>query len=520
MSFPTIPKPLPELTRKLEESVVLFLTSKKLNDVAEVLEVNPGHLKYWLYDNPGHSGYATFKIAKKSHGHRSISAPPSQIKILQLKFKTILDYIYKPKNCVYGFVADKCIVDGAAKHKKRAKWILNIDIEDFYPSINFGRVRGLFIAMGIGAKAASIWAHLVTYEGKLPQGAPTSPVISNMIAKQLDNKLLQLTRNFHLTYTRYADDLTFSTTKNTFPKQLAIYSGTPLSPENVELQPHLVNALHDSGFKINNKKTRLQSRYVRQEVTGLTVNEFVNVHRKSIRQIRAMLHAVKKYGYEKAGAEYIKKYAPSGRISADVLTNGKFDVGEYFRSVIYGKLAFIRMVRGKTDKCYVNFCLKMAEIDPDPPNQILEIKKMYEKFDVFICHASEDKESVAKPLYDALEAEGVHAFIDEKYIKWGDSITEIINKAISRARLFAVVLSVNSVDKAWPNKELNSALAREISGKRTKVLPIVVGTESEVGKIREKLSLLEDKSYRRWKNDAKDMAIEIKDILRNSCCNP
>lgn len=509
--LPSIPKPRPTLNRDVETAASLFLRSKSLQGVADVLEVHPGHLKHWLYAKPGHAGYSTFEIPKRTHGKRTIAVPPDAIKILQNKFKGILDYIYQPKSCVFGFVSGRSIVHGAELHKKRAKWILNIDIQDFYPCINFGRVRGLFLAMGVGAKAASIWAHLVTSNGALPQGAPTSPVISNMIARQLDAKMLRLARRYHLTYSRFADDLTLSTTKNTFPTEIASFAGTPLDADNVELQHELVSVIHSTGFNINPRKTRLHSKDVRQEVTGLTVNEFVNVRRRFLRQIRAMIHAAQKFGFERAGIEYIQKFA-AGRISPEVLENVEFDAGAYFKLVVYGKLAFIRMVRGATDKCYVNLCLGMAAIDPEPPKQIIEIKNMYEEFDVFICHASEDKAHVAKPLHDSLSSKDIVAFIDDEYIKWGDSFVEKINHALSRAKLVVVVLSENSVEKAWPRKELNASLAREVDGS-TKVLPLFVGSDAEVKNLLAKLPLVEDKLYKQWDGDSNGIADEIQALL-------
>lgn len=491
----------------MEESVKLFLSCKTLQDIAETLEVHPGHLQWWLYRNPGHAGYKEFTVPKKSGGNRRISVPPDSIQILQDKFKTILDNVYKPKSCVYGFIKDKDIVKGAKRHKKRSRWILNIDLKDFYPSINFGRIQGLFLNMGIGLKAASIWAHLVTFKGVLPQGASTSPVLSNMIARQLDRKLINLAKHHHLKYTRYADDISLSTTKAIFPDNLVRFCGTPLDHENIELSSQLLEIFSSSGFEINDRKTRLYSKSVRQEITGLTVNEFVNVKRSFIRQIRAMIHAVEKFNFNDAGREYIKEYA-NGRIPIDVLNNQSFDCAAYFKQVLYGKLAFLRAVRGKTDKCYVNFCLKLSQLDSDPPKQIREIKKMYEEFDVFICHASEDKDDIAMPLFNELDKLNVSAFIDTEYIKWGDSFVEKINHALSRAKFVLVILSSNSVDKKWPKKEINAALAREVDGS-TKILPLIVGD----GALLNELPLLQDKLYKTWSDDPDNIAKEIKSLL-------
>jgi len=511
MRFPVIPSPSIELVRKPEESVRLFLGSQTIQDVAEVLEVHPGHLKRWLYVSPGHSGYTIFEIPKKTGGTRRISAPPSSIALLQGKFKTILDLVYQPKNCVFGFVSGRSIVDGASRHKKRARWILNFDLKDFYPSINFGRVFGLFKSLGAGHKAAAIWAHLVTVDKVLPQGACTSPTISNMIARQLDNNMIQLARKYRVTYTRYADDMSLSTTKAYFPAELATMTGTGLDSNNVQLNKPLLEAVASSGFAVNDKKTRLCSKFVRQEVTGLTVNEFVNVRRRFIRQIRSMIHAASTKGLPTAGADHITKWAPSGRVAPEMREPG-FNTGNYFLQVIYGKLAFLRMVRGPSDDCYVKLCLKMLAIDPAPPKQILEIKKMYEEFQVFICHASEDKTTVALPLHNALKAAGVVSFIDCEYITWGDSFVEKINHALSRAKIVLVVLSMNSVDKAWPKKEINSALAREIEGS-IKVLPLMVGSEDDVAEIKSRLPLLADKLYTKWAGDAALLAEKIKTFL-------
>lgn len=512
MPFRSIPKPKLKLTRTPEEAARLFLASSTIQNTADTLEVHPGHLKRWLYEHPGHSGYKVFEIPKRTGGQRTIAAPPGALAILQRKFKTILDHVYQPKGCVFGFISGKSIVDGARRHKKRARWILNFDIQNFYPSINFGRVMGLFKALGVGPKAAAIWAHLVTLDGALPQGACTSPVLSNMIAKQLDSKMIGLARRYHLTYTRYADDLSLSTTKKSFPAEIAQVSGTGLDPDNVELQCRLLNAVQESGFAVNDKKTRLYSKAVRQEITGLTVNEFVNVRRSFIRQIRAMIYAAGKHGLEAAGTEYIQLYAPRGRISPDVLENDDFDPARYFLMVVYGKLAYVRMVRGPSDKCYVNLCLKMDSIDPNSPRQIMDIKRMYEEFQVFICHASEDKATVASPLHEALKKLGVVSFIDTEYIKWGDSFVEKINHALSRAKIVVVVLSDSSVDKYWPRKEINAALAREIEG-QTKILPLMVGTGEEIQDILGKLPLLADKRYEKWTEGAPVLAKDIASLL-------
>ena len=312
----------------------------------------------------------------------------------------------------------------ARKHKKR-NYVLNIDLEDFFGSINFGRILGLFKShpFKLGHKAATILAQLVTFKNALPQGASTSPIVSNMIAYGLDNKLASLAHNYHLTYTRYADDITFSTTKKTFPEELVSFEGRNPITNGIKIGSKLESIINSSGFKINLKKVRLQIPFIRQEVTGLTVNEFPNIERKFLRNFRAMIHAWEKYDLINAEKVYLEKYA----YRKPQIEEDKLD-GTYFKKVVYGKLSYIKMVRGDSDKVYINYCLKLAELDPNPPTQIQRAKEMHEFYDIFLCHASEDKELIVRPIYSALSSLGLNVFIDEEYIEWGDSFIEKINR--------------------------------------------------------------------------------------------
>ncbi len=497
----------PFLKRPIEESVHSFKTSSSLEDVAETLEVPADYLKKCLYGFPSHKAYRTFSIPKKTGGDRKISVPPNGIALLQSKFKTILDAIYEPKICVFGFVKGKSIKTGALAHKKKAKWVLNIDIKDFYDSIHFGRVFGLFKSLGVNKIAAAHWGNLVTCSDRLPQGASTSPVISNMISLQLDNKLLHLAKGYSLVYTRYADDISFSTTKKGFPKEFFHFKESPDDYSNIQAGKLLENAITSAGFQINEKKTRLYSKHVRQEITGLTVNEFVNVRRSYIRQIRAMIHAVEKYHWELAGKEYIDKYMPTGRCISDFC---KECPGEYFKCVLYGKLAFLKMIRGGSDIIYTKFCTQLVKLDESPPKSIQRVADMAYHFDVFICHASEDKDAVAKPLCDSLEKAGIKPFIDDKYIKWGDSIPEVINHALSRAKIVLIIISERSLKKSWPKKELSSALAREIE-EGIKVLPLLVGNRDVLLK---EVPLLQDKHHKIWEENPDELAKALQEILQ------
>ncbi len=137
--------------------------------------------------------------------------------------------------------------------------------------------------------------------------------------------------------------------------------------------------------------------------------------------------------------------------------------------------------------------------------------KAMEMFDVFLCHASEDKDSIVMPIYDELCKLHIHAFVDTKYIEWGDSLTEKINGALARSKFVVAVLSSNSVEKKWPLKELHSVLAREIAEGDKKLLTLVKDGDEEL--IKAKLPLLADKLYAVYKGDPIEIAHGLSSLL-------
>ena len=390
---------------------------------------------------------------------------------------------------------------------KCGTWVLNVDLADFYGHINFGRVRGLFMAepFCMGDKAASVVAHLCCCRKRLPQGSPTSPVLSNLIAADLDRRLGAIARHYHLKYTRFADDITFSTNEEHFPAAIAHSVGERTEGEApAVVGAALSKAIRDAGFVVNTEKVVLRGPRARQTVTGLTVNSFPNVRRRFVRRVRAMLHAWEAYGLEAAAREYFDRYA-DGRSPGD----GDSAAGLRFREVIWGSLAYIKQIRGGDDLVYTRLALWAARIDPSPPAFTTLLKEEHQVFDVFISHASEDKETVARPVYEACRAVGVAAFLDDKYIKWGDSLTEKINHALGRSRLVLAVMSAYSLGKTWPALEVNAALAREIAG-RQKVLPLVVQPVDLSS-----VPLIFHKLYVEWEGDASSIAERLQDVLRD-----
>ena len=343
------------LSGSVEDLRGQFFALRTREDVAHLLEVDVARLNYHLHIVPLTNRYTTFQIAKKSGGVRQITAPVTALKILQQKLNHVLQCVYQPKASVHGFTLGRSIVSNAEIHKRR-RFVLNIDLKDFFPSINFGRVRGMFMAVPykLTEKAATVLAQICCFDNQLPQGAPTSPIVSNMLCAKMDSRLLRLAEKHRCIYTRYADDLSFSTSMPHFPEALARISG---QTGQVEVGEELHQIVVESGFDINTAKVRLQKSNRRQEVTGLTTNRFPNVQRRYVRQIRAMLYAWKEFGLEAAQVEYLSRYDKKHRNPTKPPPR--------FELVVRGKLEFLRMVKGSSDPVYRNYRARLEALAPE-----------------------------------------------------------------------------------------------------------------------------------------------------------
>lgn len=391
------------------------------------------------YANPklGRKRYAEFKIKKKSGAERSIHAPVKGLKSLQKTLSFVLQCVYEPHNAAMGFVRDRSIVDNAKLHVG-SKYVYNIDLKDFFPSVdqarvwkcfqlkpfnlnkessvepqymkwedfkkehlktdepvtflkgkgrmftntpygtlyvanNFDKEKDKYILLGsssLKTKAgkslegtlwlvnkipdtsrldiANIIASLCCTEMEverktetgewekvkrnvLPQGAPTSPVITNIVCQRLDYLLSGVAKRFGLKYSRYADDITFSSMHNVY------------QPES-EFLKELHRIIAEQNFHIKESKTRLQKDGYRKEVTGLLVNEKANVQQRYIKQLRMWLYYWERYGYERASGFFLQQYpADKGHVR-----NGKPDMA----NVISGKLDYLKMVKGADNELY------------------------------------------------------------------------------------------------------------------------------------------------------------------------
>ena len=331
-----------------------FNNLKSIQNIADLLEVKIEDINYYLY-RPRIERYRQFSVRKRNGGIRTLAEPIIGLKIIQQKLNQVLQVVFKLRPSVHGFVKERSIATNAQIHEGQ-RIILNIDLEDFFPSINFGRVRGMFMAIpyNLPPEVATVFAQICCFENQLPQGAPTSPIISNMICSRLDGELQRLARRRRCIYSRYADDITFSTSEKKFPTKLA----TKVDNEEslaVSIGDELKAIIMANGFKINFKKVRLRDSSRRLEVTGLTVNKKTNVSRSYIRQIRAMLHAWDKYGLENAEKEFLIRY--------DTKDRAPFRSSNIFRQVVKGKLDFLAMIRGNDDLLYRKLLEYYAKLD-------------------------------------------------------------------------------------------------------------------------------------------------------------
>jgi RNA-directed DNA polymerase len=342
------------LTHAEDKLATTFYSLRLPSDVGHLLEVKYGDLLYWLYSLPPTQRYATFQIKKRSRSARLIEAPTTSIKILQQKLNQVLQTVYRPKRFVHGFVEGRSVRTNALCHVQR-RYVFNVDIKDFFHSINFGRVRGMFMAKpyNLPPKVATVLAQLCCFNGRLPQGAPTSPTVSNMICVKIDSQLQRLSASHRCTYTRYADDMTFSTSRRFFPTALASVNNL----NQVEPGADLFEIVSVNGFSLHPNKVWLRRRDRRQEVTGVTVNEFPNVTRRFTNQIWAMLHAWETYGIDAAQSDFEKIHdhkhrAPwSGRPS--------------FKRVVKGKIEYLGMIKGKESSTYLRFLDQPGSLAPE-----------------------------------------------------------------------------------------------------------------------------------------------------------
>lgn len=313
------------------------------------------------YCNPSRAtkAYKKFRIPKKSGGFREIAAPQKSLLAIQECLNVIFQALYTPSPIATGFLLGKSVIDNASIHVGM-HYVFNTDIKDFFPSISQARVWKLLQLeqYGFRQQIASIVAGLCCMQvvkkdpdsGELiksyvlPQGSPASPILTNMVCQTLDRRLGGLAKRFNLRCSRYADDITFSSSHNIYTK-------------NGEFITELRRIIEGQNFKMNEPKTRLQRRSERQEVTGVIVSDKVNVNRQYVRDLHSILYIWERYGYDTAFARFSAYYSqnkPLNPIGGD----------GFMANVIKGKLMYMKMVKGEDDPVFNRLMARFEALCP------------------------------------------------------------------------------------------------------------------------------------------------------------
>lgn len=307
--------------------------------------------------------YHTVEIPKRRGGVRSLTVPSDTMKWVQRGLLQVLTHLFPRHRCAVGFERGESPLTHA-RHHVRKRFVYVVDIEDFFPSITWARIYGMMQAypFELPPHAARVLANLATYDGALPQGAPSSPILANLLCRKLDSRLFKWARTNGYQYSRYADDLAFSTNKDEFP---------------VSDRKFIEQVIQEEGFSINSEKCRLMPYSRRQMVTGLIVNKKPNLPRSYVRGLRALLHNVERHGWEsqvnrslvfesadewsmyrdkemsreEADAIRKKQRRSQGLIHPKAILHKARDVTSLQR-VVQGRIAYLGLVRGKDCPLY------------------------------------------------------------------------------------------------------------------------------------------------------------------------
>jgi RNA-directed DNA polymerase len=282
-----------------------------------------------------------------------IHAPIKPIKDIQRRLAQVLAGVYEPRAHVHGFVSGRSPLTNAQQHE-RQRWVMKLDLLDFFPSINFGRVRGVFMAYPFeySAEVATILAQVCCHEDQLPHGAPTSPILSNFICRGMDKELSLIAKLARCRFTRYADDLCFSTSQGEFPPMVA---SRGIQGE-LRVSDQIQGVIGRHGFTINHEKTRFLRRSRRQRVTGLVVNRKANVPFDYVDSLRNVLFIWRQYGATDAESAFRRHETPRNRPPAKGDTE--------FKALIRGRVQYVGSVRGWSDPTYRRLGFALEALDP------------------------------------------------------------------------------------------------------------------------------------------------------------
>jgi retron-type reverse transcriptase len=294
---------------KTPTRIARLRSASSLHSLAHLLGYEPKGLAYVVYGIDDKYKYTDFQIPKRRGGVRTISAPIEKLKLLQKRVATLLEECIDEidaergvRNTLsHGFRKKHSILTNAAPHRNR-RYVFNVDLHNFFGTVDFGRISGYLKKnkhFQLNPTVARMLAQIACHQKVLPQGSPCSPAIANLVAHILDIRLARLAARNDCHYSRYADDLTFSTNRPVFPSEIARRVG---DTNEWVAGKTLLKIIRESRFEINPEKTRMQFARFRQDVTGVIVNRTLNVRREYVKNARAMVDS-----YVTRGAFYFEK---------------------------------------------------------------------------------------------------------------------------------------------------------------------------------------------------------------------
>lgn len=364
----------PELSEEVLEALwteaVAMIEQEPANPVPLSL------IEYFDGERNRREAYHQFELPKRRGGTRKITTPEQTLKWLQRSLLQVLTHLFPRHKCAVGFERGESVVTHAKAHAGK-RWVYVVDIQDFFPSLTRNRIFGMLRAKPFEASepVARYLANLVTHEGALPQGAPTSPILANLLCRRMDARLFKWAREGGYQYTRYADDLAFSTNRVEFSE---------------EDRQRIIEIVEDEGFQVHPEKRKLMPWYGRQLVTGLVVNRKPNVPREYVRGLRALLFNVKTFGwesqvgrkrlafdeggwllYKRRAISYgdflkVQRLQREGRALIRPGTElAQVHTVEQLRRVVRGKIAFVGAVKGKDHPVYLDLLRRYREALPE-----------------------------------------------------------------------------------------------------------------------------------------------------------
>ena len=272
--------------------------------------------------SPNEKHYKSYVIKKRDGAKRFIFEPKPYLKETQKKIlKQLLRWI-RPEPQAEGFRKRRSILTNSKRHVG-SNILIKIDLKDFFPTITYQRVFGLFKSLGYTDTVSACLTHLVTYNGRLPIGAPTSPALSNLICRRLDFRFSKCGEKMNFNYSRYADDIAISSERRDLNRYI----------------PFFTSIIKDEGFDINQKKLRVCRKNERQKLTGIIVNKKPNIDRREIKKLRAVIYNCKR-----------EALLPQKKLWAKKIMKDKDITMDKFKASLYGKINFVAMVNPKVGK--------------------------------------------------------------------------------------------------------------------------------------------------------------------------